>query len=108
MKIEFYWNEGRIVVTREDTDPKYYGTQFAKGEHALFHAIKKQLQTEYGYDVIKKRAQKDGHMIGDEYQPYIRTRSKKKGFMIYSGFYAVRGANEDFNNGSVELFVTSY
>jgi hypothetical protein len=48
-------------------------------------------------------------MIGDEYQPYIRCRKPGKGVphvMIHSGFYALRGANEDWNReGKVTLLL---
>ena len=97
-----------ITFFREEGDKKYYGMKFAKGEHALFRAIAKWLNAR-GFDVIKKRAQNDGHMIGDIYQPYIRTRKRVRGIphiMIYSGFYALRGANEDWNKkGKVTLII---
>ncbi len=98
---------GCVTVTREPGDRKYYGLRFAAGEHGLFHNIKKWLN-DRGFDCIKKRAQKDGHMIGDEYQPYIRTRSKASKsphIYLWSGFYALRGANDDYNKGSVTLIV---
>ncbi len=91
---------GQIEFTREATDPKFYGIAGAKGEHALFHFIKKWLN-ERGFDCIKKRAQSDGHMVGDEFQPYLRERKGK--WCIISGFYALRGANEDWNEGLVDL-----
>lgn len=100
---EFNKSMGTLVVTREDSDPKYHGIAHAKGEHLLFCHIKR-LLCSLGIDVIKKRAQKDGHMIGDEYQPYIRSR-KGGSIMIYSDFYAIRGANEHFNDGSVCLAI---
>jgi hypothetical protein len=105
MKIE--WKTGSVTLTREPGDPKFYGQRFAAGEHALFHFLKKTLNAQ-GNDLIKKRAQKDGHMLGDEYQPYLRTRSAKSpglNIAVYSGFYALRGANEDWNEGSVTLLV---
>ena len=96
---------GTITFHREKFDPKFHGIKLAKGEHSLFRLIAKWLN-ERGFDVIKKRASKDGHMIGDEYQPYIRTRkhtSNAPHIMIWSGFYALRGANEDWNQGEVTL-----
>ena len=91
---------GCIELTREATDPKFYGVAWAKGESALFYFIKKWLN-EHGFDCIKKRAQKDGHLVWDEYQPYLRDR--KGDWCIISGFYALRGANEDWNEGCVDL-----
>ena len=101
--------EGEVTFFREDTDPRRFdGMKFAKGEHALFRYIAKWLNA-HGFDVIKKRAQKDGHMIGDPYQPYIRCRKPGKGIphiYIWSGFYALRGANEDWNReGKVDLLL---
>jgi hypothetical protein len=48
-------------------------------------------------------------MYGDEYEPYIRLvnlkhpRNDVPHIYIVSGFYALRGANEDWNNGKVRL-----
>lgn len=109
------------IVTREKSDPKFYGHRYASGESRLLHHVKLEL-IEQRHDVIKKRAWKDGHMIGDDYQQIVRTRDRRarkdgtviavagvgRGFIIWSGFYALRGANEDFNAGSVELRVDRY
>jgi hypothetical protein len=95
-----------LTVTREESDKKYYGMVNGKGEHNLFHAIKNELNKQ-GYDLIKKLMWKDGHLV-DDMQPYLRTRKKGAGkadICIYSGFWALRGANEDFNNGEVSLNV---
>ena len=109
MKIEFSPGGGSVKLTREPGDPKFYGTRFAAGEHALLHHLKIALNKQ-GDDLIKKRVQKDGHMMGDEFQPYLRTRgprSRGRQVMIYSGFYALRGANDDWNEkGEVTLCVT--
>ena len=100
-------NGGTVTFHREDGDKKYYGQRHAAGEHNLFYAIKKWLN-ERGFDLIKKRAQNDGNMIGDQYQPYIRIRSRNSQaphIAIYSGFYALRGANVDWNEGAVTLIL---
>lgn len=107
-----HFDVGSVTFTREEGDKRrYHGTVHASGEHTLFHNLAKWLNAR-GFNVIKKRAQKDGHMVGDEYQPYIRCaqpsgrKSVPKGIphiAIISGFYALRGANEDWNKGSVEL-----
>jgi hypothetical protein len=50
---------------------------------------------------------KDGHLV-DELQQYLRTRKKGAGkadIYIYSPFWALRGANDDFNEGEVRLAV---
>ena len=106
MKATFYGNAVKFV--REEGDPKFYGTKHAAGEHALFNYIKKWLNSR-GFCLIKKRAQKDGHMVGDKYQPYLRTAKAfpaemcQPHIMIISDFYALRGANEDWNEGEVTL-----
>lgn len=108
MRIKF---EGEsITLIREADDPKFYGARFAKGEHNLLSFLKKALNA-LGFDLIKKRAQKDGHMIGDEYQPYLRARQARHPkanlphIYIWWGSYALRGANEDWNNGEVTLLL---
>lgn len=104
MKLDFINNA--LQVTREANDPKYYGVLNGAGESNLFHAIKVELNKQ-GYDLIKKRMWKDGHLV-DDMQQYLRTRKKGAGkadIYIYSNFWAIRGANEDFNNGSVTLSV---
>ena len=103
--MQIVWNTNTVTFIREPNDPKFYGIRFAKGEHNLFHFLKGAINAE-GNDLIKKRAQKDGHMLGDEYQPYLRTRSPRspgRNVMIYSGFYALRGADTDWNEGKVTL-----
>lgn len=104
MKLVF---EGsHLIVTREEGDKKYHGIVNAKGEHNLFYAIKNELNKQ-GYDLIKKLMWKDGHLV-DDMQPYLRTRKKGAGkadIYISSDFWALRGANEDFNKGEVSLRV---
>ena len=108
--MKIVWYENAVKFIREENDPKFYGIRFAKGEHNLFHFLKEALNAGGANDFIKKRAQKDGHMLGDEFQPYLRTRSPRspgRNVMIYSGFYALRGANEDWNQGEVTLLMAS-
>jgi hypothetical protein len=96
-----------VTFHRDQGDPRFDGVRFAKGEHALFRFIARWLNAR-GFDVIKKRAQLDGHMIGDEFQPYIRCRKPRKDVphvYVWSGFYALRGANSDWNKGEVTLLL---
>lgn len=115
MQVKFHFyekaGEGSITITREPGDRKFYGMRFAHGEHNFLHNLCKWLNAR-GFNLIKVRAQKDGHMVGDEYQPYLRPpkRGRKRtapDIYIISGFYALRGANEDFNQGEVMLNVHS-
>ena len=94
-----------VVVIREIRDKRYYGNRQATGESRLFYDIKKQLNM-HGYNLIKKRMWKDGHLV-DDCQQYLRTRKKtkdpNKNIMIWNTFFQIRGANEDFNKGKVVL-----
>ncbi len=103
MKIEFH--ETHIMVFREKGDKAFYGVMNAAGESNLFHAIKKHLNAK-GFDLIKKRMHKDGHMVS-ELQQYIRTRkttgNPDKDIYIYNGSWAIEGAEIAYNAGSVRL-----
>ena len=104
MKTEFKGNT--LIVTREPNDPKYYGKFQARGESNLLYALKSHLNA-LGYDLVKKRMWKDGHLVDDS-QQYLKTRKKGAGkadIYIYNGNYNIRGAEEDFNHGEVILNV---
>lgn len=98
-------NGGSVTFYRDPDDPKFYGSAGAKGEHNLFHYFSKWLNKR-GFSLIKKRMWKDGHLV-DDIQPYLRCRNKNPKFphlFIYSHFFALRGANEDWNKrGEVTL-----
>lgn len=103
------FESGCVTFTREPGDPKFYGTCGAKGEKALFHFIVKWLNAR-GFQLIKKLIQRDGHMMGDQFQSYIRTPTRHRKdvphIYIVSGFYALRGANDDWNKkGEVTLML---
>jgi hypothetical protein len=108
MQAAFSEGCGCVTFYRQQTDPKFHGLRFARGEHRLFRYLVRWLNAR-GFDLIEKRAQRDGHMIGDSYQPYIRTRKPKADkphVYVWSGFYALRGANEDWNrDGRVSLLL---
>ena len=95
MKIEI--QQYGIKVVREPNDRKFYGN--AAGESNFLYAVKKALQ-KLGYDVIKKRMYKDGHMVSDM-QQYIRTRDKKTAW--FNDHWAICGLNDDFNEGEAFL-----
>ena len=106
MKVEI--NGTICKVTREEGDKKYYGVIGGKGESNLLHAIKNELNKQ-GYDLIKKRMWKDGHLV-DDMQQYLRTRKKGAGkadIYIHNDMWNIRGAEEFYNErGEVELCVT--
>ena len=106
MRIEFH--ESYILVFREKGDKAYYGVKNAAGESALLYAIKKQLNAQ-GYDLIKKRMCKDGHLV-DDMQQYLRTRKPSgefdKDIFISNPRWAIEGAEVDYNQGCVRLLLT--
>lgn len=87
-----------IEVVHEPNDPR------PSNESHLLHMIKKNLIAQ-GFDVIKKRMWKDGHMVADACQ-YIRSRNMKdpNAFMCWDDQYAVRDLAQDYReNGIVML-----
>lgn len=106
-KIDIHGPKGGLITfTRENDDPKFHGQKGARGEKRLFHYLCKQLNA-LGFSLMWLNTQKEGHMLGDEFQPIARPikRSKGPNIAFYSGFYALRGANEDWNKGEVELIL---
>ena len=105
MKIELKTNS--LVVTKDATDKKFHGG-WGSAESQLLHHIKKTLISA-GYDVIKKRMAKDGHLYGDDTTQYIRSRKIGKGtpyMMIYDGQWAIRNLATEWNEtGKVTLLV---
>jgi hypothetical protein len=97
MKVIVYKN--RIEAIRELSDPRYYGTINAAGESKLLYAICRELKKQ-GFDVIKKRMHKDGHLV-DDMQQYIRDRKGK--WAVYNDHWAICGLNDDFNKGQAVL-----
>lgn len=106
MKVEIIG--GTCKVTREEGDKRYSGVIGGKGESNLLYAIKNELNKQ-GYDLIKKRMWKDGHLV-DDMQQYLRTRKKGAGkadIYIHNTMWNIKGAEEYLNKwGEVELCVT--
>ena len=107
MKVEIKGNA--CVVTREAGDPKYYGVVNAAGESKLLYHVKKELNKQ-GYNLIKKRMHKDGHMV-DDLQQYLRARKDTgnpvKNISIHNDNWSVEGADVPFmKDGHVILTVT--
>jgi len=106
-----------VKFIREQGDPKFNGVKNAAGESNLFHWLKKQLAKghpdlpkAFPVDWIKKRMWHDGHMV-DSIQQYLRTRKPvgkaEDGTPLYlclhNTQWAVKGAEADWNSGSVRL-----
>jgi len=103
-------------VYRQDVDPVFRPTcgdsswsapgWYGAESRLLYHVQK--ILNERGYDLIKKRMWKDGHMVGTEHTQYLRSRDLQgaKSLCIYHANHAVEIAAELFNTiGLVELAV---
>ena len=103
MRIEF--SKTYIMVYREKGDKAFYGVMNAAGESSLLHTIKNHLN-KLGYDLVKKRMHKDGHLVS-EMQQYLRTRKPSgnpdKDIYIFNGSWAIEGAEVMYNSGCVRL-----
>lgn len=105
MKIKLRTRQDYCEVIREPGDPVFSGVRNAAGESRLLYHLKEELKRR-GYDVIKKRMAKDGHLVSDM-QQYVRTR-KSYGpgpvFCIWNSRWAIEGAEKEFNReGRVRL-----
>lgn len=110
MKIKFALSltTGTIAIQREKGDKKVRGGWSPPGgehgweaEHVLLYQLKKILNAA-GFNLIKKRIQKDGHMVGATETPYLRAKNKKKDkphIAIYDANSAVRNSAEEYNEG---------
>lgn len=109
MKVEI--RDNTCIVTREPGDPHFRNGGYAQGnggESRLLYHVKNILNAQ-GFDLIKKRAWRDGHLVDDR-QQYLRTRKPTgdpaKDIYIWNGSWAVNGADKYFNeDGKVTLLV---
>lgn len=66
------------------------------------------LVVQRGYQVCRASLQKDGHLMGDNWMQYIRTRKNAPKsapqVMIYDPDWQVRNSADDFNNGQPVRF----
>lgn len=82
--------------------PGWYGAE----SRFLYNVMK--VLNGRGYDLIKRRVWRDGHMFGSEYSQYLRSHNLKTvpSLYVYHANYALEIAAESFNVlGSVELDV---
>lgn len=94
----FVLPEGRFSLVRsQEPNTRLYT------DSALLHHLKKVLLAA-GYDMIKKRMWKDGHMV-DEHQQYVRSRKTgpAMSFAIWHGGYAINSACEGYNQRETRL-----
>ena len=106
MKVEIKGYE--CICTRELSDRRFTKGSWSDAESNFLYNVKKEL-IKQGYDVIKKRMCKDGHLTDDTHQ-YIRTRKPSgnplKDIYVVNDSYAIYDAGERFNtDGVVSLTV---
>jgi hypothetical protein len=107
MKVTLNFDDNFCKVVADGNDPVFKRGGWSDAESTLLHHVKIEL-IKQGYDVIKKRMWRDGHMV-DENQQYIRTRDKKKGFYIYNANYNFFDAGEYFNDyNEIHLILEEY
>ena len=101
MKVVLNFMDNKCVVTKEPDDKKYSRSGYTPAESTFLYHVKKEL-LEQGFDVIKKRMWKDGHMV-DDTQQYIRTHNTKQNeyFCVFNNYYAIFDAGERFNEMGV-------
>jgi len=99
-----------LTVTREKGDPSYppmskdaWGTPESRLLYHILKALNKR-----GYDLIKKRMWKDGHLVSED-QLYLRTRSRnshKPHLCIWNGSFSIYDAARHLmEHGGVTLMV---
>jgi hypothetical protein len=108
MKVYLLPEQYQCLVVREDGDPVFSGVRNAKGESRLLYHVKQYLN-QHGYDFIKKRMWRDGHLV-DDMQQYLRERKPvdDRMFAIYNTFWQIEGADEALRrDGKVVLGLTN-
>uniref|UniRef100_A0A6M3JS70 Uncharacterized protein n=1 Tax=viral metagenome TaxID=1070528 RepID=A0A6M3JS70_9ZZZZ len=97
MKVTF--DKSSMTVEKEHGDKNFYNTDWASGESTFLHCLKKVLNN-CGFDLIKKRMWKDGHLV-DADQLYLRTRNPSgdsaKDIMLYNAHWQINGLDKDWN-----------
>ena len=98
-------NNYNCRVIREKTDPYFTDSGWSNAESVFLYHVKKEL-IKRGYDVIKKRMYKDGHLV-DNFKQYIRSRKlDDKAFCIFNDRYDIVSAGAEFNEyGEFDLYV---
>lgn len=99
MKISINEIDHTVLIEKEQGDPVFKNTEWALAESTFLYYVKKKL-VNAGYDCIKKRMWKDGHLV-DDTQQYIRDR--KGEWCIYNPGYSVYDAGEIFNQDGMVM-----
>ena len=91
-------------VTKTEGDPRFTSSNWSDDESVFLYHVKQEL-IKQGYDVIKKRMHKDGHLVANEKQ-YIRSRKlDENSFCIFNDRYDIVSAGAEFNKyGEFDLY----
>lgn len=106
MKVTLDFQTWTCRVTKTQGDPRFTSSNWSDDESVFLYHVKQEL-IKQGYDVIKKRMWKDGHLV-DSTQQYIRSRNdnKKGSFYIFNDRYAIVSAGAEFNKlGEFDLYL---
>jgi hypothetical protein len=109
VRIEFNPEATRLTLFREPADYRPRRSVWNPDPlSTLLHWVKNALNAR-GFDLVKRRMWRDGHMYGDETLSYLRTRkptSPGPHVYVYDGDYAIRDAVRDWwVEGEIELLV---
>jgi hypothetical protein len=99
--------DSRCYVCRQPGDPvlrpnrsrsSWSPPGWYAAESRLLHSVQNVLNGR-GYDLIKKRTWRDGHMFGSEHTHYLRSRNLRAvpSLYVYHAGYALEVAAESFN-----------
>ena len=98
--------ENQCIIKRDIGDKKFKSTEWASAESTFLYHVKRELNKQ-GYDLIKKRMYKDGHLMDDQ-QQYLRSRKRNKNAIgIYNGSYSIDDAGEVFNKEGMFILTVS-
>lgn len=93
--------EHSVIVERSPGDKRIRGGSWGTGESALLRHVQRALNAR-GHDLVKRRMEADGHMMGHARSVYLRDRRWR--YAIYDGSYAVRDLLDAYNeHGRVTL-----
>ena len=102
MKVTLNLENQTCQVTKEKTDKKFTSSNWSDAESTFLYHVLQELKKQ-GYDLIKKRMHKDGHLV-DDLQQYIRSRKLDRAngyFCIFNNGYALFDAGKSFNTTMV-------
>lgn len=91
MDVQIHEEDCSVVVTSQG--------ERVKTASQLLYRIRRELQKQ-GYDVIKKRMWKDGHMVSDS-EHYLRERKWR--FVIWHPNYMVENLAGEFNRNGIVI-----